>query len=47
MGEGRDELGDVLPQVLLRQIPVAVGIVQTDVDPRLEQIVFPDYRVEK
>lgn len=45
--EGRDQLGHIFLQVLLGEVPVPCSIVQTDVDPRLEEVVLPHDRVEE
>lgn len=47
VGEGGDEFRNVLLQVAFSQVAVSICVIQTYVDPRLEQVVLPHDRMEK
>jgi len=47
LGEGWHELEDVVFQVLFLQVAVAIGVVKTDLDARLEQVYLSHDVVEE
>ena len=47
MYEGRDEFGDIFVEIGFGEVAVAGGIIETDMDSGLEEIVFSNDRVEE